>query len=194
MKKLKLQVQLTVDGYNGDSNGNLEWHFATKWSKDLMDYVNTLTDSCGTILLGRKMTDGFVSAWSELVKDEKNPNYQFAKKMVDTPKIVFTKTLEKSKWDNTTIATGDLKEEIKKLKNGAGKDIIVYGGTSFVSSLIKDELIDELHLFVNPVVLGKGTSIFKEVTELQFLTLVKAEVFTCGIVVLVYKPKKNKSK
>lgn len=192
MKKLKLQVQLTVDGFNGDPAGNLEWHFAVAWSKDLMDYVNALTDSCDTILLGRKMTDGFISAWSSQVEDESNPNYAFAKKMVDTPKIVFSKTLKKSKWTNTAVANGELKEEIKKLKQGKGKDIIVYGGTTFVSSLIKETLIDELHLFINPVILGAGTSIFKDIEKSQYLKLVKAIGFECGMAVLVYEPAKNK--
>lgn len=191
MKKLKLQVQVTVDGFNGNPDGNLDWHFAMHWSKDLTEYVTNLTDSCDMILLGRKMTDGFISAWTSQVEDPNNPNYSFAKKMVDTPKVVFTKTLTESKWSNTTLATGELKEEIKKLKSGKGKDIIVYGGTSFVSSLIKAGLIDELHLFINPVIIGKGTSIFKEVEKAQNLQLLKAIGFECGMVVLVYKSVKK---
>lgn len=192
MKKLKLQVQLTVDGFNGDPTGNLDWHFAVKWSKDLTEYVNDLTDSCDTILLGRKMTDGFISAWSSQVEDQNHPNYEFAKKMVDKPKIVFSKTLKKSKWSNTAVANGELKDEIKRLKEGKGKDIIVYGGTTFVSSLIKEQLIDELHLFINPVILGNGTSIFKDLEQSQYLKLVKAIGFECGMAVLVYEPVRNK--
>ena len=191
MKKVKLQVQLTVDGFNGDRDGNVDWHFAMKWSQDLTEYVNNLTDSCDMILLGRKMTDGFISAWTSQVEDQKNPNYAFAKKMVDTPKVVFTKTLTESKWKNTTLATGELKEEITKLKSGKGKDIIVYGGTSFVSSLIKEGLIDELHLFINPVIIGKGTSIFREVEQTQNLQLLQVIGFECGMAVLVYKPVKK---
>ena len=80
MKKVKLQVQLTVDGFNGDRDGNVDWHFAMKWSQDLTEYVNNLTDSCDMILLGRKMTDGFISAWMNQVEDQNNPNYAFAKK------------------------------------------------------------------------------------------------------------------
>ena len=190
MKKIKLQVQLTADGFNASLDGYLDWHFATNWSQELMKYVNDLTDSCDMILLGRKMTDGFVTAWSDQVKDPTNPNYAFAKKMVETPKVVFSKTLQKSVWANTRIATGDLNEEIKNLKAGKGKDIIVYGGTTFVASLIKENLIDEFHLFINPVLIGKGTSIFKELTSTDYLTLVKANAFECGMVLLLYKPKK----
>ena len=81
-------------------------------------------------------------------------SHAFAKKMIDTPKIVFTKTLKKSQWPNTDIATGDLTDEISKLKNMKGKDIIVYGGASFDSSLIRAGLTDEFHLFINPVAIG----------------------------------------
>ena len=190
MKKIKLQVQLTVDGFNAGLDGNLDWHFATSWSQDLMTYVNDLTDSCDMILLGRKMTDGFVTAWSDQVKDSTDPNYALAKKMVETPKVVFSKTLQESPWLNTRIATGDLKEEINKLKAGKGKDIIIYGGTTFVASLIKENLIDEFHFFINPVLIGKGTSIFKELTTTNYLTLGKAIAFECGMVLLLYKLKK----
>ena len=84
------------------------------------------------------MTDGFISYWSDLMTKPGDPSYAFAKKMIETPKVVFTKTLKKSQWINTNIATGDLADEIRKLKNQNGKDIIVYGGASFDSSLIKD--------------------------------------------------------
>jgi dihydrofolate reductase len=75
--------------------------------------------------------------------------------MIETPKIVFTKSLNKSEWPNTEIATGDIKDEITKLKSKeGGGDIIVYGGASFDSSLIKENLIDEYYLFINPVAIG----------------------------------------
>ena len=96
------------------------------------------------------MTDGFVSYWSDLLNKPDDPFYEFAKKMIETPKVVFTKTLKKSRWANTDIATDELTEEIIKLKSQNGKDIIVYGGASFDSSLIKEGLIDEFHLFINP--------------------------------------------
>lgn len=100
------------------------------------------------------MTDGFISYWSNVMTKPDDPSYAFAKQMVETPKVVFTKTLEKSQWINTNIATGNLADEIRKLKNQNGKDIIVYGGASFDSSLIKVRLIDEFHLFINPASMG----------------------------------------
>lgn len=102
---------------------------------------------------------------------------------------VFTKTLEKSEWDNTVLAKGDLVDEITKLKKQDGKDIIAYGGATFVSALIKHGLIDEFHLFINPTAIGNGMSIFKELDNKQNLMLVKSTSFDCGIVVLNYEPR-----
>ena len=111
------------------------------------------------------MTDGFVSHWENVVSN--NPDHPFAKKMVDIPKVVFTKTLDKPTWNNTTLAKGNLAEEITNLKKQNGKDIIVYGGASFVSALIKEGLIDEYHLIVNPVAIGNGMPIFKSLDSSQ---------------------------
>ena len=91
--------------------------------------------------------------------------------MIETPKVVFTKTLKKSQWANTDIATGDLMEEIMNLKTQNGKDIIVYGGASFDSSLIKEGLIDDFYLFINPLAIGKGMTIFKDLNEIQKFVL-----------------------
>ena len=82
---------------------------------------------------------------------------------------------------------GDLAEEIRKLKNQNGKDIIVYGGASFNSSLIKEGLIDEFHLFINPAAVGDGMSIFKDLNHIQKFTLVESIMFYCGIVLLHYE-------
>src|ERR671922_2214341 len=136
------------------------------------------------------MTDDFISYWSNVINKPDDPDYVFAKKMIEIPKVVFTKTLNKSRWVNTDIATGDLTDEINKLKSQNGKDIIVYGGASFNSSLIKAGLIDEFHLFVNPAAIGNGMSIFKDLNEMQKFTLVKSMAFDCGIVLLHCEPKR----
>ncbi len=188
MRKLKLQVQLTVDGFVGRTNGDLDW-MTWDWDDKIKNYVNELTDSIDTILLGRKMTDGFVSYWSGVKPDD--PQYPFARKMVDTPKVVFTKTLNKNGWANTALAKGELTEEIGKLKKQSGKGIIVYGGATFVSSLIKNNLIDEYHLFVNPAAIGNGLKVFNELGNKLDLKLVKSKVFDCGIVLNHYEPKSN---
>jgi dihydrofolate reductase len=186
MRKLKLQVQITIDGFVSGPNGELDW-MVWDWSEELKKYVNNLTDSVDTILMGRKMTDGFISYWSNVKPDSEE--YPFARKMVEKPKIVFTKTLNKSTWDNTTIAKGELKEEIDRLKNQKGRDIIVYGGAGFVTSLIADNLIDEYNLFVNPAVLGNGMTIFGGIESRSDMELLKTIKFDCGIVLNQYKRK-----
>jgi dihydrofolate reductase len=189
LRKLKLQVQMSTDGYIAGPNGEMDW-LVWNWDDKLKEYVNELTESVDSILLGRKMTEGFISYWSDVMAKPDHPDYAFAKKMIETPKVVFTKTLNKSKWVNTDIATGDLTDEINKLKRQEGKDIIVYGGASFDSSLIKAGLIDEFHLFVNPAAIGNGMTIFKDLNEMQKFTLVKSTAFDCGIVLLHYEPKR----
>ena len=126
----------SVDGFVAHPKGELDW-MTWNWDDELKKHVNELTDSVDTILLGRKMTDGFISYWSN-VKPE-SEEYPFAKKMIEKPKVVFTRTLDKSNWANTTLAKGNFVDEINKIKNQNGKDIIVYGGASFVSSLIKEK-------------------------------------------------------
>src|SRR6478752_8157179 len=171
MRKLKLQMQISVDGYVAGPNGELDW-MVWNTNDELNQFIIALTDSSDTILLGRKMTDGFVNYWENVVNNQPDsPEYSFAKKMVDTPKVVFSKTLGASKWNNTTLANGNLAEEIAALKNQSGKDIIVYGGASFVSSLIKEGFIDEFNLFVNPVMINKGMRIFDLPDKRQKLTL-----------------------
>ncbi len=173
---------MSIDGYVGGPNGELDF-MTWNWGDDIKKYVNDLTDSIDTILLGRKMAGGFVAHWSGILNNPADESYAFARKMMDTPKVVFTKTLEQTDWMNTVLAKGDITEEINNLKAQSGKDIIVYGGASFDAALIKAGLIDELHLFINPTAIGKGLPIFLERTGLE---LIDAKTFECGIVVLVY--------
>jgi dihydrofolate reductase len=186
-RKLKLQVQITVDGFVAGPNGELDW-MTCNWSSDIINYVNELTDSVDTILLGRKMTEGFISYWTDAAAEPDSPDFEFAKKMIDKPKVVFTKTMNKSPWINTVVANGELADEIDKLKKQPGKDIIVYGGAGFVSSLIKNNLIDEYHLFINPASIGKGLTIFEGLSNKLSLKLVKSIGFDCSIVVNCYEP------
>src|SRR5579862_9309463 len=173
MRRLKLQVQISVDGFIGGPDGEMDW-MTWNWDDKIKNYVTELTDSVDTILLGRKMAGGFISHWTSALANPADENFPFAKKMIEKPKIVFTKTLEKSEWDNTTIAKGDLAEEINKIKGLPGKDIIVYGGATFDSSLIKEGLIDEFHLFVNPAAIGNGLPVFRNIAKKQPLKLIKS--------------------
>ena len=180
---------MSIDGCIAGPNGEMDWMVGLLDDK-LIKYENELTESIDTILLGRKMTDVFISYWSDVINKPDDPWYAFAKKMIEIPKVVFTKTLNKSKWINTDIATGDLTDEIIKLKSRDGKDMVVYGGASFDSSLIKLGLIDEFLLFINPVAIGNGMTIFKDLNEIQKFNLVKSVAFDMGIVLLHYEPRK----
>ena len=184
MRKLKLQMQQTVDGYVAGINGELDWMtFGT--DEELSKFVNSLTDTSDTIILGRKMTEGFINYWEGVVNNQPDSEeFSFGEKMVNTPKIVFSKTLKNISGKNLMVENGDLVTAINKLKNKSGKDILVYGGASFVSSLLKNNLIDELNLFVNPVAIGKGMRIFVDRTNLKLVT---TKAFECGEVVLQYK-------
>lgn len=181
MRKLKLQVQMTVDGYIAGLNGEMEWA-AIDWDTGLKNYVIQITEPVDCIIVGRKLAQGFIPYWSS------HPEEEGADKINNTKKVVFTKTLEKSEWANTVLAKGDIVDEITTLKKQDGKDIIVYGGATFVSDLIKHRLIDEFHLFINPTAIGNGLPIFKELGSGQNLILKKSTAFTCGIVVLCYVP------
>jgi len=190
MRKLKLHVAMSLDGYIAGPNNEMDW-IDFSWDKKLRKYEDRLHEPVDTILLGRKMTNEFISYWSNVMNKPEDQEYTFAKKMMETPKIVFTKTLNKSEWPNTEIATGDLKDEITKLKSQEGGDIIVYGGASFDSSLIKENLIDEFYLFINPVVIGNGKTIFKDLKEIRKLSLIESIAFDSGTVLLHYEVKKN---
>jgi dihydrofolate reductase len=186
LRKLRLQVQMSVDGCIAGPNGEMDWMVGLL-DDEFLKYVYKITDPVDTILLGRKMTDVFISYWLNVMSKPDDPWYAFSKKMIETPKVVFTKTLNKSRWINTGIATGNLIEEVSKIKSRYGGDIIVYGGASFDSSLIKEKLIDEFYLFINPVAIGNGMTIFKDLNEIQKYTLIESKAFECGIVLLRYE-------
>lgn len=186
MRKLKLQVQISVDGFIAGQNGEMDW-MVWNWDDALKSYVTDLTRSIDTIVLGRVLAQGFIPHWSGLASNPETAD-EASLKFHETAKIVFTKTLQgTADWHNTSLAKGDLVEEIRALKSRPGSDIIAYGGGNFVANLIKNNLIDDYHLFVNPSALGSGLPIFEGLESRQDLKLVEARPFECGIVVLHYR-------
>jgi dihydrofolate reductase len=185
MRKLKLQMQMTINGYVGGPNGENDW---MTWNPDdeFIAFMVSVLDSSDTLLLGRKLAEGgFVEFWQNTA--EKNPAHPFAKKIAALPKIVFSKSLDKSTWDNTTQAKGDLAEEVARLKEQEGKDILVFGGANFVSSLIKEGLIDEYHLIINPTAMGKGMTIFNSLDTIQKFTPIQSRLYPGGKTVLSFR-------
>ncbi len=190
MRKLKLQVQMSVDGFVAGPNGEMD-SMVWDWDEGLKQYVAELTEPVDCIVLGRNLAEGFIPHWAAVAADPENPGVGAGRKFTDTPKVVFSNTLDESKWENTVLAKGDLVEEISALKERTGKDIIAYGGAAFVSDLIKHGLIDEFHLFINPTALGSGLPIFGALDSKVKLNLVRSSSFECGIVVLHYEPERG---
>lgn len=186
MRKLKLQMQISLDGFNSTGpNDEQKW---VTWAWDeIKQVVHELANSCDTELIGRKLADDYIPFWNDVLNQTESDFYETAKIKVSQKKIVFTKSLEKSPWENVELAKGNLKEEINRLKNQSGKDIIVYGGSSFVSNLVNENLIDEFYLFVNPIALGKGLGIFDNLDQWQQLKLIKSTTFESGIILLHYE-------
>lgn len=188
MRILKLQVQLSVDGFMCGPNGELDW-MTWNWDDQLNNYVKLLTEPVDHILLGRNLAEGFIPHWQNAAEETNADIY--TKKMAEITKTVFSKDLLPdsaivSSWNNTTIENGDLKKSVTELKSTPGGDLIVYGGATFVNNLIENRLIDEYHFFYNPVIIEKGKSIFKGLQSRVKLKLINSNSFDCGIVVNTY--------
>ena len=157
------------------------------WNPDeeFTAFLSSLLDASDTLLLGRKTAEGIIAYWENTAKE--NPAHPFAKKIADIPKVVFSKTLGKSNWNNATLAKGNLTEEIASLKKKNGKDILVFGGAGFVSSLLREGLIDEYHLIVNPTAMGSGMTIFNSLDNIKTFTPIQSKLYPGGKTVLSYK-------
>jgi dihydrofolate reductase len=177
-------MQISVDGFVAGPNGELDW-MTWNWDDELKKFADRLHEPVDTILLGRNMTDGFINHWTDVTKNPEDESHEFAKKMVDTPKVVFSTKLDKSKWPNTYLAK-NIVEDVNCLKKSEGGDIIVYGGAGFVSSLIKENLIDDYYLYTNPTAVGKGMRIFEKAGQNLSFALAESTPFECGIVVNHY--------
>jgi dihydrofolate reductase len=163
MRKLKLQVQMTLDGFVAGPNGELDWMWIGKRDEAILQKVIELADTCDTILLGRKMTRGFIDHWENVLDNQPESAEQpLAHQMVNMRKIVFSRTQTAIKGRNAEMENGDMVTAVTALKKQSGKDIMVYGGAAFVSSLISQNLVDEYYIFRRPVAIGNGLSIFKE--------------------------------
>ena len=185
-RKLKLQVQTTVDGFMGGPNGEMDW-MTMPWSDDVGSYVTGIMESVDTILLGRNLAEGFIPAWQSRPEGEPEASIDW---MNNTPKVVISNTLTESPWENARIAPGgeNLVDTITELKQQDGGDIIVYGGSTLVSSLTAHGLVDELHLIVNPTTIGAGLPLFSNPQSYDALRFVGAQPFDCGMIALHYAP------
>lgn len=131
--------------------------------------------------------EGYIAHWTNMAdKHSDEPRFAFARKIAVVPKFIFSKNLEKLDWENTSIINGDLTEQITRLKGLQGQDLITFGGATFAAALLRSGLVNELQLFVNPVILGGGILIFQGITALT-PRLIGSHAYTCGISVLKYR-------
>jgi dihydrofolate reductase len=133
------------------------------------------------LLLGRVTFEGFAAAWP-------SRDGEFADKFNSMPKYVVSSTMEEPGWDNSTVLSGDLAEEVGKLRQEHGGDIVVHGSAQLVQALLERDLVDELRLMVFPVVLGSGKRLFGETDDKKPLRLVDSKMVGDGVAILVYQP------
>jgi dihydrofolate reductase len=185
VRTFKLQLQTSVDGYMAGPNGEMDW-MTFPWTDDINAYIDAIWQPVDCIMLGRKLAEGFIPAWESGPPGEDQASID---KMNQTPKVVVSKSLTESPWKNAVIAGGDLTETVNELKSQPGGDVMVAGGGTLVRDLLTRGLLDELHLFVNPVALGAGMPVFPKLDAHQQLTPVKAQQFECGITGFHFEPK-----
>ena len=177
MRKVILSMLISLDGYIEGEEKNIDWHV---WNDEMQNYMMDFLKTVDTFIYGRKSYELMLDYWPSQKGD-------FATIMNETPKLVFSNTLEDAKM-NARIMKGNLTECIKSEKSKSGKDLVLFAGASIASAFIKYNLIDEYRMIVNPVILGKGTPLF-QIEKQHNLTLVATETFKCGNVLLIYRPK-----
>jgi|SRR5687767_11528082 len=182
MRKFKLQMQISVNAIVTVEPGATNFN----WDNEVRSFSIENLNAVDAIILGRKTAEDFIPYWEKVSKDPTHNDYEFGKRLTDIPKVVFSVELKTSRWTNATIVNGNISEEIQKLKSKEGRDMIVYGGISFVSSLIEHKLIDEAHLLVNPAAFCKGKTIFKSLKSNLKLAFERCKPFASGTVLLSY--------
>ena len=185
MRKLFLFMMVSLDGYFEGSDHDLSWHNADsdEFQKFAIDQLGTID----TILFGRRTYEMMASFWRSEEALKTDP--KTAKLMNETPKVVFSRTLQATKWQNNRLAARGVKDEVTALKQQPGKDIAVFGSSNLCLSLLEDNLLDELRIMVNPVIIGQGTPLFAGVKHRKKFRLAGMRTFTSGNVLLTYQPK-----
>src|SRR5512140_2395575 len=188
MRKLVVTEFITLDGVMEDPGGSEKferggWAFLFERGPEGDKFKNDELFASDATLLGRVTYQGFESAWPSRTGE-------FADKMNNMAKYVVTSSLSVAGWNNSNIIKENIVDAVKELKQKDGKDILVHGSRQLVQKLLEYDLVDELHLMVFPIILGKGKRLFDNTTIKHPLDLVEAmPVGNEGVVVLVYRPK-----
>jgi dihydrofolate reductase len=190
MRHLIFFMHTSLDGFVAGVNGEMDW---INIDDTLFDFVATMTDNADTALYGRVTYEMMQSYWPtageqpNASKHDKEHSAWYNK----VSKIVLSKTISEKGLDNTIVISGQLAENINKIKKQDGKNILIFGSPAASHSLMSQGLIDEFWLFVNPILLGKGMPLFKDVTEITTLKLIETKTFSCGVIALHYGTKCN---
>ncbi len=182
MRKIIASEMVTLDGLFAGPDGEIDWF---SWNEEMARYAIDLISSVDTLLFGRVTYELMASYWPSASPPTEDPI--IIDRMNNLPKIVFSKTLEKAEWKNTRLVKEIVAEEVLRMKKQPGKNMMIYGSGSIVTAFMNIGLIDEYHLFVNPVVIGRGKPLFKDLKNMHKLKLVRTKTFSNGVVLLQYQ-------
>ena len=189
MKKLIASIFLSVDGFIVGPNEDMGW-VMNNFNDEMGKYAGNLQSTMSAILLGRVTYQIMANAWP-MMTEETSPG---AERMNNVPKIVFSRTLDKvewGKWNNARLVKNNEAEEVTRLKEQPGGDMVIYGSANLVQNFTQLGLIDEYQLLVHPVLLGSGKPLFKGISKPMNLKLLRTESYKNGVVVLYYQPERK---
>ena len=179
MRKVIVSEFVSLDGVMEAPD---QWHFQF-WHEDMGKYKFDELFASDALLLGRVTYQGFAAAWPSIT-DEAG----FADRMNSLPKYVVSTTLDEVEWNNSRLIKGNIADEVHKLKQQPGQDVLIAGSADLVHVLMQHDLIDEYRLMVHPVVVGSGKRLFRDGSATKVLSLVATRTFGSGVVVLTYQP------
>ena len=185
MRKVILFNLVTLDGFFEGPNGEIDWHNV---DEEFNEFAVHQVNTADGLIFGRVTYELMASYWPTPAAQADDPIV--AEKMNTMPKIVFSRTLNTVEWNNTRLVKGDAAEEISKIKQQPGRDLLIFGSADLASNLTNLGLIDEYRIMVNPVVLGKGKPLFKDIKGKLNLRLLRTRNFSNGNVLLYYEPVK----
>lgn len=171
----------TLDGFFSGPNGEINWHMV---NEEFNTYSIELINTVDTILFGRVTYELMAAYWPTSAAAADNP--LVADNLNCMAKLVVSQKLNHPKWNNSRVIRGDLVSEISLLKQQPGKDIVIYGSGTIVRTLASANLIDDFRLFVCPIMLGKGISLFSRMSKSLHLHLHDTKTLSNGVVLLHY--------
>ena len=183
MRRLTAFEQVSLDGFFVDAKGDMSW--AHKQDPEWNEFAAGNAKGGGTLLFGRVTYEMMASFWPTEAARQRMP--EVAEGMNTLPKVVFSRTLSETPWKNTRLVKGDMVAEVRKMKSEPGPGMVILGSGSIVSQLTEAALIDELQIVVNPIVLGRGRTLFETVKKSVPLKRVDTRAFGNGNVVLTYR-------